>query len=108
MSRGDREKGAQGLLPLRDNPKPHRLPLGTAFFFFLRERNPKALTLLQLPKPPIIYSKGALPHDCPPSEGAGGHRTAVDFLEGHMAGATRGPPHLPGAASPQDSLLPRK
>lgn len=28
------------------------------FFFFLKERNPKASTLLQLPKPPIIYSKG--------------------------------------------------
>lgn len=50
------EQGS-GLPPLRDDLKPHRLPLGTAFFF-LKERNPKAPTLLQLPKPPFIYSKG--------------------------------------------------
>lgn len=100
-------EGGSGAAPFERQPKATP-PASWHSIFFLRERNPKALTLLQLPKPPIIYSKGALPHDCPPSEGPGGRRTEVDFLEGHMAGATRGPPRLPGAASPQDSLLPRK
>lgn len=87
---------------MRDHLKPHRLPLGTAFFF-LKERNAKAPTLLQLPKPPITHSKGALPHDCPPPEAPGGAGRKWTSWRAAGPGLDGGPPHLPhlpGAASP--------
>lgn len=81
-------KGAAGS-PLETQSKAtpaaswHRI-----FAFFLKERNPKAPTLLRWPEPPTIQSTGASPRDQPPAAPGAGPRWT-----------SRHPAHLPGAAS---------
>ena len=61
-------------LPLGETLESHSSgPLAQHFFFFLKERNPKAPTLLRRPKPPTIpgRSQGPSPHGRPAARGPG-------------------------------------
>lgn len=92
-------EGGSGVTLLERPPKATP-PASWHSIFFLKERNAKAPTLLQLPKPPITHSKGALPHDCPPPEAPGGAGRKWTSWRAAQPGRNGGPPHLPGAASP--------
>lgn len=71
--------------------------------FLLKERNPKAPTLLPLPKLPHHLQAGrfATWSSILGGTGGGGRRTEVDFLVGHGTGAKLGAlPHLLGGCIP--------